>query len=63
MKVYKTSLSEVFDDSPDNTFFKRIRANPGYKQFEEDLAEIMQQSTKHKKPYNEITQAELDDEN
>ena len=54
MKAYKTSIKEVFGDDPNSPFWQRIRANPEYKKFEEDLAHITGQSLKHNQPYNQI---------
>ena len=53
MKAYKTSIKEVFSDDPNSPFWQRIRANPEYKKFEEDLAHIAGQSLKHNRPYNQ----------
>jgi len=54
MKTYKTSLKEVFSDDPNSPFWQRLRANPEYKKFEEDLAHITGQSLKHNMPYDQI---------
>jgi hypothetical protein len=54
MKAYKTSIKEVFGDDPNSPFWQRIRANPEYKKFEEDLAHIAGQSLKHNQPYRQI---------
>lgn len=54
MKAYKTSIKEVFSDDPNSPFWQRLKANPEYKKFEDDLAHIMEQSLKHRMPYNQI---------
>jgi hypothetical protein len=59
MKAYKTSIKEVLGDDPNSLFWQRIRANPEYKKFEEDLAHINEQSLKHNMPYNQIPKDKL----
>lgn len=54
MKVYKTSIKEVFSDDMNSPFWQRIYANPDFPQFEQDIAHIMEQSIKHNMPYNQI---------
>jgi len=61
MKVYKTSLKEVFSDDPNSPFWQRLRASPGYTKFEEDLAHIMEESLKHGVPYNDIPEESKDE--
>jgi len=59
MKAYKTSIKEVCSDDPDSPFWQRLKANPGYTKFEEDLAHIMEESVKHNMPYNQIPKDKL----
>jgi len=59
MKAYKTSIKEVFSDDTNSPFWQRLRANPEYKKFEEDLAHITGQSLKHNRPYNQITKDKI----
>jgi len=54
MKAYKTSIKEVFSDDPNSPFWQQLKASPGYKKFEDDLAHIMEESFKHNMPYNQI---------
>jgi hypothetical protein len=49
----------VLGDDPNSLFWQRIRANPEYKKFEEDLAHINEQSLKHNMPYNQIPKDKL----
>ena len=59
MKAYKTSIEQVCSDDPDSPFWQRLKANPGYKKFEDDLAHIMEESFKHNMPYNQIPKDKL----
>ena len=59
MKAYNTSIKQVFSDDPDSPFWQRLKASPGYKKFEDDLAHIMEESFKHNMPYNQIHQDKL----
>jgi len=59
MKVYNTSIREVFSDDLNNPFWQRLKASPGYKKFEHDLAHIMKESFKHNMPYNQILKDKL----
>ena len=59
MKAYKTSIKEVFSDYPNSPFWQRLKASPGYKKFEDDLAHIMEESFKHNMPYNQIPKDKL----
>jgi hypothetical protein len=59
MKAYKTSIKEVFSDDPNSPFWQRLKASPGYKKFEDDLAHIMEESFKHNVPYNQIPKDKL----
>ena len=59
MKAYKTSIKEVFSDDPNSPFWQRLKASPGYKKFEDDLAHIMEESFKHNMPYNQIPNDKL----
>jgi hypothetical protein len=59
MKAYKTSIKEVFSDDPNSLFWQRLKASPGYKKFEDDLAHIMEESFKHNMPYNQIPKDKL----
>jgi len=54
MKAYKTSIKEVFSNDTNSTFWQRLRANPGYTKFEDDLSHVMEESLKHNMPYNQI---------
>jgi hypothetical protein len=54
MTVQKTSLKEIFSDDPNSPFWQRLRASPGYTEFEQDLANIMAASIQHGVPYNQI---------
>ena len=59
MKAYKTSIKEVFSNDPNSPFWQRLKASPGYKKFEDDLAHIMEESFKHNMPYNQIPKDKL----
>ena len=59
MKAYKTSIKEVFSDDPNSPFWQRLKASPGYKKFEDDLAHIMEESFKNNMPYNQIPKDKL----
>ena len=59
MKAYKTSIKEVFSDDPNSPFWHLLKASPGYKKFEDDLAHIMEESFKHNMPYNQIPKDKL----
>ena len=54
MKSYKISLKDVFSDDPNSPFWVNLKASPGFTKFEEDLAEIMEESLKHGVPYVQI---------
>lgn len=54
MKAYKTSIKEVFSNDPNSALWQQLKASPGYKKFEDDLAHIMEQSLKHNMPYTQI---------
>ncbi len=47
MTAYKTSIKEVFSNDTNSTFWQRLRANPGYTKFEDDLSHVMEESLKH----------------
>ena len=56
----KVSLDEVMSDDPSSPFWQHMKSSPDYGKFEQDIAYIMQQSSKHQKPFNDIDSGQLD---
>jgi hypothetical protein len=52
MDQVRVTLDQVLGD--DSDFWRSIRANPGYPQFEQDLEHIITESRRHGMPYVDI---------
>ena len=63
MAAYKTSIKEIFSDDPNSLFWQRLRASPGYTQFEKDLDHIIEESIKHGMPYYQIPKDQVNKSN